>query len=184
MARCCSSYVSSSATIAAYGVDMSHGCMISAVPSPKEQVAECKRLVRCIPTANMEVLKRLMQLLAEVAEFQSINNMNTKNLAIVFAPNLFRARESTTLQLLKDTPFIMSATKTLIEYRDEIFPVRRRHCQRCRRCFPTLLCCSSLFHRSAGRQLFHVLESRQLRRTAVALFDGCSDPTARDRGRR
>ena len=87
-------------------------------------IAECRRLVRCLPNANMEVLKRLMQLLSEVSQFASINNMNTKNLAIVFAPNLFRGRDVSTMQSLKDTPFIMSVTKTLIEHRDEIFPVR------------------------------------------------------------
>jgi hypothetical protein len=106
-------------------------CHHYAASTPRETVQQCKRLVSIIPQPNMELLKRLMQLLSEVAEFQTINNMNSKNLAIVFAPNLFRGRDVSTLQSLKDTPFIMGITKALIDYRDEIFPVCICHTSHC-----------------------------------------------------
>ena len=85
---------------------------------------ELKKLLGKIPKSHVELLRALVSMLRHVSEFAAINSMTAKNLAIVFAPNLFRAKADNVLQSLKDTPYTLAVTLGLIEHQDSIFPVR------------------------------------------------------------
>lgn len=63
---------------------------------PEEQkLPEVKRVLRCnLPNQNYIVLQYLMMFLVAVMDHSDVNKMNSKNLAIVFGPNLIWARSA------------------------------------------------------------------------------------------
>ncbi|KAH7098312.1 hypothetical protein BKA62DRAFT_642445 [Auriculariales sp. MPI-PUGE-AT-0066] len=49
-----------------------------------------RQLVHDLPTANFHLLRRIIEHLTRVTDFEDVNHMNPMNLAIVFSGNLFR----------------------------------------------------------------------------------------------
>ncbi|CAG8630435.1 10311_t:CDS:2, partial [Funneliformis mosseae] len=52
-----------------------------------------KELLNKLPKPNYELLKRLIEHLERVTDFQELNHMYASNLAIVFGPNLLKAKD-------------------------------------------------------------------------------------------
>ncbi|CAI2172046.1 18714_t:CDS:2 [Funneliformis geosporum] len=52
-----------------------------------------KDLLNKLPKTNYELLKRLIEHLERVTDFQEVNHMYASNLAIVFGPNLLKSRD-------------------------------------------------------------------------------------------
>eukprot|EP00002_Diphylleia_rotans_P017034 TRINITY_DN3305_c0_g1_i17.p1 TRINITY_DN3305_c0_g1~~TRINITY_DN3305_c0_g1_i17.p1 ORF type:complete len:1772 (-),score=339.58 TRINITY_DN3305_c0_g1_i17:1837-7152(-) len=68
----------------------------------EEMVQAIKKLVNKLPSYNRVFLQELCLFLSQVAEHSSVNKMNSSNLAIVFAPNIFRTQaELSGLELMK-----------------------------------------------------------------------------------
>ncbi len=76
-------------------------------------------LVHSLPIEHYETLKYLMKHLNHVSLFKDINLMNTRNLAVVFAPTL--ARDLTGEREIIDMQPRNEATQLLIENAEEIF---------------------------------------------------------------
>ncbi|KAI8323889.1 RhoGAP-domain-containing protein, partial [Martensiomyces pterosporus] len=55
-----------------------------------ERLWAIKDLVHALPTANYTVLKRLVEHLERVTDYEEINHMYGTNLALVFGPSLLR----------------------------------------------------------------------------------------------
>jgi len=61
---------------------------------PPEQVMQCQseedctRVAKCLPSAEAALLDWAVNLMADVVQEEQINKMNTRNIAMVFAPNM------------------------------------------------------------------------------------------------
>lgn len=61
---------------------------------PSEQVMQCEseedfvKVVRLLPQAEASLLNWAVNLMADIVEFEDVNKMTTRNLALVFAPNM------------------------------------------------------------------------------------------------
>ncbi|EPS71082.1 hypothetical protein M569_03677, partial [Genlisea aurea] len=73
---------------------------------------ECLRLVRLLPTTESALLDWALNLMADVAHFETINKMNARNIAVVFAPNM--TKMSDPLTALMYAVKVMNFLKTLI----------------------------------------------------------------------
>lgn len=49
---------------------------------------ECSQLVRLLPPTEAALLDWAINLMADVAQFEHLNKMNARNVAMVFAPNM------------------------------------------------------------------------------------------------
>ncbi|KAJ5071810.1 rho gtpase-activating protein 68f [Anaeramoeba ignava] len=79
------------------------------------------KLLLMLPEDNQIILKYIFKFLNKVANHSDINKMNSSNLAVVFGPNIFRAKKSKIKQEAKDFRSIQSLTKHFIDNCDEIF---------------------------------------------------------------
>ena len=73
-----------------------------------------------IPSLNRRVLKFLFTFINQVKENSNVNQMHEGNLAIVFGPNLLRAKDARGSELT-DTPKILAAVQTMINYYTYLF---------------------------------------------------------------
>ena len=70
---------------------MPNGVLDSIAP---EQVMQCQseedcaRVAKCLPSAEAALLDWAVNLMADVVQEEQINKMNTRNIAMVFAPNM------------------------------------------------------------------------------------------------
>ena len=78
-------------------------------------VATVKSLLSNIPKVNLRVLKLLFDLAQAIVAKSEVNLMTSSNLAIVFGPNLLKAREETLVSAMKDTPIVNSLVKKMID---------------------------------------------------------------------
>ena len=77
-----------------------------------------------LPKPNWYLMKELFTMLSHITEFSDVNQMTSSNLAIVFAPTIFRQNTDDPLASLQYTPFTISVAKFLIEHFNQIFRVR------------------------------------------------------------
>lgn len=78
-------------------------------------VSTVKSLLSNIPKVNLRVLKLLFDLAQAIVAKSDVNLMTSSNLAIVFGPNLLKAREETLVSAMKDTPIVNSLVKKMID---------------------------------------------------------------------
>lgn len=63
-------------------------------PLPAGQVMQCEsdddfvKVVRLLPQTEASLLNWAINLMADVVQFEHVNKMNSRNLALVFAPNM------------------------------------------------------------------------------------------------
>jgi len=88
-----------------------------------ERVNTIKDLVSQLPNANKALLIRLIVFLALIASKNDINKMTATNLAVVFAPNLFRDGTNDNYAIINDTPFINNIVTSMITHCDYIFNI-------------------------------------------------------------
>lgn len=55
---------------------------------------ECVRLVRLLPPTEAALLDWAINLMADVAQLESFNKMNARNIAMVFAPNMTQVSQN------------------------------------------------------------------------------------------
>lgn len=73
---------------------------------PSEQVMQCEseedfvKVVRLLPQAEASLLNWTVNLMADIVEFEDVNKMTTRNLALVFAPNMSKVSVLVMLSLL------------------------------------------------------------------------------------
>ncbi|KAK4419397.1 Rho GTPase-activating protein 1 [Sesamum alatum] len=73
---------------------------------------ECTQLVRLLPPTEAALLDWAINLMADVAQFEHLNKMNARNVAMVFAPNM--TQMSDPLTALMYAVQVMNFLKTLI----------------------------------------------------------------------
>ncbi|CAI9780229.1 unnamed protein product [Fraxinus pennsylvanica] len=74
---------------------------------------ECTQLARLLPPTEAALLDWTINLMADVAQFEHLNKMNARNIAMVFAPNM--TQMSDPLTALMHAVQVMNFLKTLIE---------------------------------------------------------------------
>lgn len=78
-----------------------------------ERIQSIRKLVRRLPPPHWRTLRYLIKHLAHVSEFHAHTGMTTKNIAIVWAPNLLRTK---TLDLGKEALQIVATQAVLTEF--------------------------------------------------------------------
>lgn len=66
-----------------------------------------------MPALNRDTFRALLRFLGHVAVFQEDNKMSPSNLAIVFAPNLFKPFEMTQNDMIYAVTFVKLLTKMI-----------------------------------------------------------------------
>lgn len=82
--------------------------------SSDELVDSIRRLVRRLPLPHLRTLKMLIKHLAKISKFHASTGMTTKNIAIVWAPNLLRAKNLDGKEALQDASTQAVLTEFLI----------------------------------------------------------------------
>ncbi|CAH8361250.1 unnamed protein product [Eruca vesicaria subsp. sativa] len=86
---------------------------------PSEQVMQCEteeefvKVVRFLPQAEASLLNWAVNLMADIVEFEDVNKMTTRNLALVFAPNMSKMADP--LTALMYSVQVMHLLKNLID---------------------------------------------------------------------
>lgn len=80
-----------------------------------EKVELARELIEELPEVNRDTFKALLNFLYMFTEYQEFNKMKSKNLAIVFAPNLFRAFEVTPNDMIY-AQVLVKTLELMIEY--------------------------------------------------------------------
>ncbi|XP_061829160.1 rho GTPase-activating protein 32-like isoform X2 [Nerophis lumbriciformis] len=62
-------------------------------PTDEERLVKIHNVIQQLPPPHYRTLEHLMRHLSRLATFSSVTNMHTKNLAIVWAPNLLRSKQ-------------------------------------------------------------------------------------------
>ncbi|KAL1201889.1 Rho GTPase-activating protein 5 [Cardamine amara subsp. amara] len=88
-------------------------------PLPSEQVMQCEsdedfvKVVRLLPQTEASLLNWAINLMADVVQFDHVNKMNSRNLALVFAPNMSQMADP--LTALMYAVQVMKLLKSLTE---------------------------------------------------------------------
>mmetsp|Transcript_15296 Transcript_15296/g.22889 ORF Transcript_15296/g.22889 Transcript_15296/m.22889 type:complete len:440 (-) Transcript_15296:51-1370(-) len=85
-------------------------------------VCKLKELVSTLPKVNCDFLAELFSFMNDVAANSAVNKMSLRNLVIVMAPNLLRARETTVEKAMSDYNHVNVAIMTLVSRNEEVFP--------------------------------------------------------------
>jgi hypothetical protein len=91
------------------------------VPDNSARLYCLRKVISLLPTGNRVVLKRLIGFLKVVAENEKTTKMGAKNLAIVFAPTIFRAKDDAIDKLLLDASSANNLVELFIQNYSEIF---------------------------------------------------------------
>ncbi|XP_063161753.1 rho GTPase-activating protein 31 [Candoia aspera] len=92
----------------------------------KEQLAQIQNVIQELPPSHYRTLEYLSKHLALLASFSSMTNMHTRNLALVWAPNLLRSKEIEAVGCNGDAAFLEVRVQQLViefilNHVDEIF---------------------------------------------------------------
>ncbi|VVA90486.1 unnamed protein product [Arabis nemorensis] len=88
-------------------------------PLPSEQVMQCEteedfvKVVRLLPQTEASLLNWAVNLMADVIQYEHVNKMNSRNLALVFAPNMSQMADP--LTALMYAVQVMKLLKSLTE---------------------------------------------------------------------
>ncbi|KAG2260705.1 hypothetical protein Bca4012_008702 [Brassica carinata] len=88
-------------------------------PLPPEQVMQCEseddfvKVVRLLPQTEASLLNWAINLMADVVQFEHVNKMNSRNIALVFAPNMSKMADP--LTALMYAVQVMRLLKSLTE---------------------------------------------------------------------
>ena len=80
-----------------------------------------RRIIAQLPKVNQVVLFYIFSLMSKINANQSLNKMNSSNLAIVLAPNLVKSSTQDILQVMEDSRYINSSIASIIEDVDFYF---------------------------------------------------------------
>jgi len=88
---------------------------------PDQKLIKYKELEAKIPKENIDLLAYLTQFLSTMAESSSDTKMDVANLAMVFAPNIFRPEKDTQQSLVQDYAKSIECMKAFIQNSSKIF---------------------------------------------------------------
>ena len=80
-----------------------------------------RHFVSSLPEVNKVFLHELFEFMNEVVSHAEVNKMSLRNLVIVWAPNLLRARETTVEQTMADYNHVNRAIQTLVAQHASVF---------------------------------------------------------------
>eukprot|EP00727_Mastigamoeba_balamuthi_P012825 m51a1_g8165 putative domain-containing protein (712) ;mRNA; r:83327-86473 len=90
----------------------------------EQQIPRLVNIVQALPLTNQTLLKFLITFLRKVAEHSSKNLMNSRNLALMFAPNILRPKEETVESSLR-LPHAAEFVQILIDNAHRVWKSRQ-----------------------------------------------------------
>ncbi|PRP85552.1 hypothetical protein PROFUN_06784 [Planoprotostelium fungivorum] len=91
------------------------------MPDTDDKLQLQKTLIENLPRPNRITMRRILEMLVAVRDYQDVNRMTSNNLAIVFGNNLLRSVENDPARMLLDTPKTNSVVCDMIENFNFIF---------------------------------------------------------------
>ncbi|NXC86449.1 RHG31 protein, partial [Cercotrichas coryphoeus] len=96
-----------------------------------EQLARIQNVIQELPPSHYRTLEYLIKHLAHLASFSNMTNMHTRNLALVWAPNLLRSKEIEAVGCNGDAAFLEVRVQQLViefilNHVDQIFNNNRK----------------------------------------------------------
>jgi hypothetical protein len=85
-----------------------------------------QKMVALLSKPRMATLQALMEILVSVTKKSYVNKMGAENLAVVFAPTLFRPAGLDLNQSMNDTPLTTCCVVLMIDFFDRIFPCTQK----------------------------------------------------------
>jgi len=101
------------------------------------RVQSIKKIINELPATSTALLKYLIRFLQEVEAQSHVNKMTVSNLAIVFGPNLIRAKVET-VQCALEMPLLQGIVQILIEHSETVWGIEPPPSARCSRPLSTL----------------------------------------------
>lgn len=84
----------------------------------EEKVDQAFALIEKLPPLNRDTFKALLGFLKLVTKYEPHNKMRANNLAIVFAPNLFKAYEVTPNDMIYAQVLVKTLTLMITNYQE------------------------------------------------------------------
>ncbi|KAM6310202.1 rho GTPase-activating protein 31 [Aegotheles albertisi] len=96
-----------------------------------EQLAQIQNVIQELPPSHYRTLEYLIKHLTHLASFSNMTNMHTRNLALVWAPNLLRSKEIEAVGCNGDAAFLEVRVQQLViefilNHVDQIFSNNRK----------------------------------------------------------
>ncbi|NXU52437.1 RHG31 protein, partial [Turnix velox] len=96
-----------------------------------EQLARIQNVIQELPPSHYRTLEYLIKHLTHLASFSNMTNMHTRNLALVWAPNLLRSKEIEAVGCNGDAAFLEVRVQQLViefilNHVDQIFKTNRK----------------------------------------------------------
>ncbi|KAM5537859.1 hypothetical protein V8D89_008335 [Ganoderma adspersum] len=85
------------------------------------KVSNVRDIVHALPAANFDILKRIIEHLEKVTDYEDSNQMTAESLSTVFAPNLLRSTNSDVGNFFSNMAACHRVTKILISHFHSIF---------------------------------------------------------------
>ncbi|KAI0669428.1 hypothetical protein C8Q78DRAFT_977573 [Trametes maxima] len=104
-----------------------YGAILSAAAAGRDdidlqtKVSNVRQIVHSLPAANFDLLKRIIEHLERVTDYEESNQMTTESLATVFSPNLLRSTNSDVGTFFSNMAACHRVTKMLIGHFHVIF---------------------------------------------------------------
>jgi len=91
------------------------------IESLEPRLAEIRCLLRELPTANFDLLKRLFEHLDKVTDYEELNQMTSHSLSIVIGPNILRAPRDDFAVTMSNMGHAHSVTRAMISHCHVLF---------------------------------------------------------------
>ncbi|TFY81474.1 hypothetical protein EWM64_g2531, partial [Hericium alpestre] len=85
------------------------------------RLARMRTVVHALPRYNFDLLKRVVEHLDKVTDYEEHNQMGSDALAIVFSPNLMRAPHNDFVMIMANMPYTNKLVKALMTHSHTIF---------------------------------------------------------------
>lgn len=89
---------------------------VSEIESLEPRLAKIRRLLRELPAANFDLLKRLFEHLDKVTDYEELNQMTSHSLSIVIGPNILRAPGDDFAVTMSNMGHAHSVTRAMISH--------------------------------------------------------------------
>jgi len=91
------------------------------IESLEPRLAKIRRLLRELPAANFDLLKRLFEHLDKVTDYEELNQMTSHSLSIVVGPNILRAPRNDFAVTMSNMGHAHSVTRAMISHCHVLF---------------------------------------------------------------
>jgi len=94
------------------------------LPDIQERMSILSTVLASLPPNCSGLLQYVMTFLHEVSTYADVNKMESKNLSIVFAPNILRPREESAITAMQNTRPVLIVVETMISQCLQLWPPR------------------------------------------------------------